>query len=226
MRCPSGENATDLTQSLWPFKGPTTSSPVSASHTRIVLSSGARNDAASIWRERDGPDPVAVAFQRSHHLLTRLGIPHSDRLVVGARNDAVSIWRERDGPDRVTVAFQRSYHLLTRLGIPHSDRLVVGARNDAASIWRERDGPDQLLWPFKGPTTSSPVSASHTRIVLSSEPETMRRPSGENATDLTQSLWPFKGPTTSSPVSASHTRIVLSWSQKRCGVHLARTRRT
>jgi hypothetical protein len=44
--------------------------------------------------------------------------------------------------------------------------------------------------PRNGPETTSPVSASHTRIVLSQEPDTMRVPSGENATEMTESECP------------------------------------
>jgi hypothetical protein len=39
---------------------------------------------------------------------------------------------------------------------------------------------------------SVPVLASHTHIVLSPEPETMERPSGEKATEVTVSVWPSK----------------------------------
>ena len=41
--------------------------------------------------------------------------------------------------------------------------------------------------------TSSPVVASHIRIVLSSEPDTMRVPSGENPTDSTDVGVSFQG---------------------------------
>jgi hypothetical protein len=63
---------------------------------------------------------------------------------------------------------------------------------------------------MKAPATVSPVMAFHTRIVQSCEPETMCWPSGENATNMTQSVCPVKGPATVSPVMAFHTRIALS----------------
>src|SRR6266702_2118311 len=56
-----------------------------------------------------------------------------------------------------------------------------------------------------GPASISPVMAFHTRIVLSSEPETMRWPSGENATDETQPLCPVNSPASGSPVMTFHT---------------------
>jgi len=44
---------------------------------------------------------------------------------------------------------------------------------------------------LNGPATVSPVCASHTRMVRSSEPETMRALSGVNATDKTGFLFPI-----------------------------------
>jgi hypothetical protein len=38
MRCPSGENATEVIQEVCPVNGPAIASPVVASHTRIVQS--------------------------------------------------------------------------------------------------------------------------------------------------------------------------------------------
>ena len=65
-----------------------------------------------------------------------------------------------------------------------------------------------------GPRNGSPTgffaSASQIRIVLSSEPEATRLPSGENATDLIQSVCPWNGSPTGFPVSASQIRMVLS----------------
>ena len=55
-----------------------------------------------------------------------------------------------------------------------------------------------------------PVSASHSRTVLSALPETIRCPSGLNATLHTASVWPVSGWPTGWPVAASHSRTVLS----------------
>ena len=54
-----------------------------------------------------------------------------------------------------------------------------------------------------------PVPASHSRSVESRLPETMRRPSGLNATLITSSV-PVSGLPRGWPVSASHIRSVLS----------------
>src|SRR6266550_4745470 len=50
--------------------------------------------------------------------------------------------------------------------------------------------PTESVCPSSGLTTTSPVSASQTRIVLSDEPETMRLLSCENATELTPFVCP------------------------------------
>ena len=49
------------------------------------------------------------------------------------------------------------------------------------------------VWPVSGAPTGWPVSASHTRTVLSPLPEAMRLPSGLNATLVTVSVWPVSG---------------------------------
>ena len=64
--------------------------------------------------------------------------------------------------------------------------------------------------PSSSPEISSLVSVSHTRIVWSYEPETMRLLSCKNATEVTNEVFPLSGPKTTSPISASHTRVVWS----------------
>ena len=66
------------------------------------------------------------------------------------------------------------------------------------------------VWPVSGAPIGWPVSASHSRTVLSSLPETMRVPSGLNATLATAPVWPVSGAPIGWPVSASHSRTVLS----------------
>ena len=55
-----------------------------------------------------------------------------------------------------------------------------------------------------------PLAASHSRTVLSTDPLAIVRPSGLNATLLTQSPWP-SSTRSSSPLAASHSRTVLSY---------------
>jgi hypothetical protein len=64
------------------------------------------------------------------------------------------------------------------------------------------------VWPSNR-RISRPLAASHSRSVLSVEPEAMCRPSGEKTTDCTESVWPSKR-RISRPLAASHSRSVLS----------------
>src|SRR6266702_3995689 len=66
------------------------------------------------------------------------------------------------------------------------------------------------MHPINGPASFSPVVVFHTQIAPSREPETMRLPSGENATEKTENPCPVNGPVSVSPVVAFHTQIVPS----------------
>ena len=58
---------------------------------------------------------------------------------------------------------------------------------------------------------------SHSLIVLSSEPEARRRPSGLNATELTQPVWPVKGAHRLSLAEPNLSRIPCGHKQDRYG---------
>src|SRR6266550_4824765 len=58
-------------------------------------------------------------------------------------------------------------------------------------------------------TGSASVEASHTHTDWSDEPETMRVPSAEKATERTGAVWPLST-FSSAPVEASHTRTDMS----------------
>jgi hypothetical protein len=68
------------------------------------------------------------------------------------------------------------------LEVPHPHRFVIRARDDTGAITGKCDGPDIASVAIQH-FSSAPVEASHTRTDLSSEPETIRVPSLENATD-------------------------------------------
>jgi hypothetical protein len=57
--------------------------------------------------------------------------------------------------------------------------------------------------------SSTPCATSHTRTILSSPPETARRPSALTATEVTPASWPVRV-CTAVPASRSHTRTILS----------------
>src|SRR6202451_4664860 len=64
--------------------------------------------------------------------------------------------------------------------------------------------------PLKGPATTFPVTASHTRMVLSTKPEAICLPLGEKAMQPTPLVWILRGPKARFPVCASQTMIVQS----------------
>src|ERR1700733_11708459 len=68
----------------------------------------------------------------------------------------------------------------------------------------------ELVCPLKGPATTFPVTASHTRMVLSTEPEAICLPLEEKATQLTVPVCILRGPKAIFPVCASQTMIVQS----------------
>ena len=108
------------------------------------------------------------------------------------------------------VAGERLADGLAGVGVPQPQRLVATAGDDAVPVGAERHAGHRVgvagerladrLWP---------VSASHSRSVLSRLPETMRCPSGLNATLYTASVWPVSGWPMGWPVSASHSRTRL-----------------
>jgi hypothetical protein len=59
------------------------------------------------------------------------------------------------------------------------------------------------VWPVSGWARGWPVSAFHNRTVVSLLPETIRLPSGLNATLITGSVWPVSGAPIGWPVPVS-----------------------
>ena len=109
------------------------------------------------------------------------------------------------------VAGQRLADGLAGGRVPQPHRLVVTAGDDARAVGAERHAGHRVRCGRSAAApTGWPVAASHTRTVLSQLPETMRVPSGLNATLHTASVWPVSGWPTGWPVAASHSRTVLS----------------
>ena len=100
----------------------------------------------------------------------------------------------------IRVSFQRR-HAFARLDVPDLERVVLRARNDAPPVRKHGNAADlrrshiitKVQWTPQRTVSECPVSvATHSPVVtsqilsvLSSDPETMRRPSGEMATLLT-----------------------------------------
>ena len=126
------------------------------------------------------------------------------------------------------MALERLPDGLAGLGVPQPRRLVVRRGDDALAVGAERrdgrpvrhnirDGRptrQNFSWPLSGSPIGLPVSASHSRAVLSSDAVTMCLPSGLNAALPKGTSWPLSGSPIGLPVSASHSRAVSS---SRCG---------
>jgi hypothetical protein len=108
-RLPSCENATDITESVWPFSSASTL-PVVTFQIRTVLSSDPETTWLPSCEECDRRHPICVALQLSLHLARR-HIPNSDRFVVRSRDDSAAILRECDRHHPICVALQLSLTL-------------------------------------------------------------------------------------------------------------------
>src|SRR5258706_7851906 len=72
------------------------------------------------------------------------------------------------------------------------------------------DFTQSLVCPSRGLPTAAPVPVCQIRMVQSSDPEMMRWPLGEGATDVNPSVCPSRILLTAAPVSASQIRMVRS----------------
>ena len=92
------------------------------------------------------------------------------------------------------MAGQRLADGLAGVGVPHPHRVVAAAGDDALAVGAKRHAGHRVRCGRSAAAPMGwPVSASHSRTVLSSLPETMRVPSGLNATLYTVPVWPVSG---------------------------------
>ena len=124
--------------------------------------------------------------------------------------------RTRSRPSRLVAWFGSGGHLRGRIGqemaldgVPGQDLALLVPCENASAVGAERHAAHPLMCPLRA-KSSWPLSASHTFAVLSRLPVRMRRPSGLNATLVTQSVCPLRAKS-SWPLAASHTFAVLSW---------------
>ena len=106
---------------------------------------------------RRAPHPVRVPFQRRHAFAGR-HVPHLERLVPRRRHDAPPVRKHGNAIDL------RRRHIITKVQWTPQRTLPECPRSVA---------------------THSPVATSHTLSVLSLDPDTTRRPSGNTATPQT-----------------------------------------
>ena len=93
-------------------------------------------------------------------------------------HDPRPIRRKPRGPHRPLMAAQ-DQQLVPARRVPDPHRFVTGRHSRYARHPARTAPPHQPSWPRRT-SSSSPLAASHTRTVLSSDPLTIRAPSGEN----------------------------------------------
>jgi hypothetical protein len=157
---PSGENATDVMQSLWALVFSLSISSLSARQA----------SRRQFWPRRGD-------FEGS----LRTGIPDFDRPIVRSRHDLGPVRGKRDRVDAVAVG----------VGLL-AQRLQFACQTSQHSSDSAK----------KGRFRARGTPKSQTLIVLSSDPDTILVPSGENATDLIQLLCAFVFSLNSSSLSA------------------------
>ncbi|KAF9882744.1 hypothetical protein FE257_005323 [Aspergillus nanangensis] len=103
---------------------------------------------------------------------------------------------------------------MARGGIPDLNGLVMGARGQLLAIGREGHRQDRIGMAVKGMLQMA-RGGSQILMVLSWEPEASCWPSGEKATDRTQSEWPSSvrnsGPHVSSTIGHRYIQAGMSF---------------
>ena len=182
--------------------------PLSTSHSRTVLSLGPGERLPAVGTPRHAPDAVGVAFE--HAQAPAAGSTSHSRTVLSSAPESacrpsglhatlltLAVWpsstrRQRPLARRPTAA--RSCH--------PTRRAPAGRRDSTPRSRRCRCGLRARAGTGRG-------STSHSRTVLSHDPESACRPSGLHATLKTLSVWP-SSTRRHRPLATSHSRTVLS----------------
>ena len=141
---------------------------------------------------------VSLAHTRRGVGVTR---PHPQGFVATAGDDARAVGAERHAGHRVRVAGQRLADRLAGVRVPQPHGVVVTAGGDPRAVGAERHAGHRVRVAGQRLADGlAGVGVPHPHR-LSPLPETMRLPSGLNATLLTQSVWPVSGWPTGWPES-------------------------
>ena len=179
---------------MWPVSGAPIGCPVSASHTRTVSSALPETMRLPVRAERHTEHQAGVAGQRRADRLPGGRVPHPHRLVAAAGDDPLAVGAERHARSPCRCGRSAAADRLAGVGVPHPHRPVVAAGDDAVPVRAERHtATPRRCGRSAAAPIGWPVAASHTRTVLSALPETMRCPSGLNATLITAPVWPVSG---------------------------------
>ena len=169
--CPSSERRS------WPELG------VPELHRVVTTRAGQR---AARGIEGDGGDHVRMPFERAEKL-AGVGLPELHRVVNTPAGQRAARGIEGDGSDRVLVPFERAEQL-AGVARPRASPCRHHSRWPACGPWDRRQRTRQRPpCPVKV-RRHSPVSAFHSRIVLSSDGDASTRPSGDHAIRADHSL--------------------------------------
>ena len=149
MRLPSGLNAALITASSWPVSGSPIGLPVSASHTRAVLSQDAVTMRLPSGLNAALITALVMALERLADRLAGRGVPQPRRLVLRRGDDALAVGAERRARHRILMAFERLADRLAGLGVPDPRRLVRRRGDDALAVGAERRAQHLILVAFE-----------------------------------------------------------------------------
>ena len=137
-RCPSGLNATLVTAPVWPVSGSPTGWPVSASHSRTVLSSPAEASRCPSGLNATLVHRAGVAGERVADRLAGVGVPQPHRAVVAGGGQPVPVGAERHTEHRAGVAGERVADGWPVVGVPQPHRAVGAGRGQPVPVRAER----------------------------------------------------------------------------------------
>ena len=169
-----------------------------------------RDDARSVGTPSHAQDTSGMSGKRFSDGLSALRVPDPEGVVVTPRDDAGSVGTPSHAV-KLGMSGKRFSDGLSALCVPEPEGLVVNSRDDARSVGTPSHAQDMKLG-MSGKRFSDGLSALRVpepeRVV--SLPETIRVPSGLQATLLTKSECPVRGSPMACPLCASQSRRVLS----------------
>ena len=150
----------------------------------------AREGGAAIGRKGNRPDPVRMPGE-GLDLLARGKVPELQGCVEAAGQGGAAIGGKGNGIDRVRMPGEDP-DLLARGEVPKLHGCVAAAGQGGAAIGGKGNRPDPVRMPGEGADLLARAQGSKASTWSRSLPERAVRPSGEKATDRTQSACPEK----------------------------------
>ena len=177
-------------RSALPFATPRPAPREAASQTLAVRSPLPVAIRCAVRRKRHGEDPFLVAFE-GEQFVARGRVPHLGRLILTAGDNSPAIRGKIHRHDPTAVAFEGE-QLLAAGCVPHLGRLIFTASDNPLAIRRKGRRENQERCPLRREQFLAVVRIPHRGILTASRlAVTIRRPSGENATDQIHMNVPF-----------------------------------